>query len=34
VNEQDMVKMNASKVLMKKGTEKNGALGGHFPFIP
>jgi len=34
VNEENAVKINASEVLMKKGSGKNVALVGHFPFIP
>jgi len=34
VNEQNAVEMNAAEVLMNKGTGRNVALVGHFPFIP
>jgi len=34
VNEQNAVEINASEVLIRKGTGKNVVLVGHFPFIP
>ena len=34
VNESNAVQINASEVLMKRGSGKNIALVGHFPFIP
>ncbi|MFA5001463.1 MAG: DUF364 domain-containing protein [Methanolinea sp.] len=34
MNQEDAVEMNASEVLIKKGSGKNVALVGHFPFIP
>lgn len=34
MDDRDAVEMNASEVLVKKGSGKNVALVGHFPFIP
>ena len=34
MDESNAVEINASEVLMRRGTGKNVALVGHFPFIP